>query len=211
MCLFRLHRGCLQVQRLVLCPSHGPTVLCLRRSSAPPHRPITLISSSLLFCSEPRRLLSHLNSGLGLSFLFLQESLPFLLCPQPRMPTTLIQHHHISWLTPRRGLSNPSSVVSSNSITKKISNYSFSLMCILCIYSASMCVTTCTCPSSFLDFIYLFLFHLSQHTSCLYYSKLCLSAVWLWGSVYFWHWIQMYITSHWMYIMYCSFILSWCK
>lgn len=86
---------------------------------APTQGPLPVISYTLLLHSGPCLHLSPLASGLCFSPPFLQEYLPFLLCPQPRTPPAPFHLHHISRPTPKPGLSNLSSILSSNSVTKK--------------------------------------------------------------------------------------------
>lgn len=85
--------------------------------------------------------LSPLTSGLGYSSPFLQESLPFLLCSLPRMLPAPFQLHHISHPTLKRGLSNLSSILSSNSVTKNNSHCGFSqsYVHILYIFNQHVC------------------------------------------------------------------------
>lgn len=120
------YHGQPQVRRpaVLLCPcliARGQQSL-----AAPPLGPMAVVSFALLLLSGPCPRLSLLASGLGCSFLFLQEPLPFLLYAHPRTSPARLQLHHIRRRTPKPGLCNLSSIVSSNSVTKNKSHYSSS-------------------------------------------------------------------------------------
>lgn len=106
---FRYHHG----QPQVLFPCRGMTASGQQWWPAPTQGPLPVPSYTLLLHSGPCLHLSLLASGLCFSPPFLQEYLPFLLCPQPRAPPAPFRP------TTKPGLSNLSSILSSNSVTKK--------------------------------------------------------------------------------------------
>lgn len=138
------------IQWPIVFPCHGWTALG-QQWLVPLQGPIQIISLLTLLHSGQWPHMSLWASGLGFSPRFIQESLPFLLCPQPRMPTVPYQLHRISRLTPKPGLSNLSSIVSSSSLTKKKSHYSYSQSNVHILYILNS-MNSCIYSSLFMTF-----------------------------------------------------------
>lgn len=146
---------------MLLCP--GLIAPGQQSLAAPPLGPMAVVSFALLLLSGPCPRFSLLASGLGCSFLFLQEPLPFLLYAHPRTSPARLQLHHIRRRTQKPGLCNLSSIVSSNSVTKNKSHYSSSqpYVHIWYIYIYNQHVYHMYILISTLEFKVIWLFHIN--------------------------------------------------